>query len=288
MKANYETRIREVYPDFSITHCEVNQIGQNNDVLIVNRSLVFRFPKYIEGIRKLKTETKVLERVEGNLSLRVPFPLYQSVEHEEVGKVFTGYKMIEGEPLWPSIFKKNEGHSQKMASQLVGFLTELHSQSVEGLEIERKSINEIRTSIVDLYDRFREKLFPHMNEKAKMEVRLHFDSFLSNEDLLDFQPVLIHGDFGASNILWHPARHEVSGIIDFGETEVGDPAYDFAGLLSSYGERFVRDCLTIYPGGDQIVERMNFYRGTFALQEALHGVENDDRKAFENGMKGYR
>ncbi|MCR8851045.1 phosphotransferase [Rossellomorea sp. SC111] len=287
MVSTYENRIREVYPEFTITHSEMNEIGQNNDVLIVNGSLVFRFPKYIEGIRKLKKETRVLEGVEGNLSLQVPSPLYQSMDSEEVGKVFTGYKMIEGEPLWPAVFKDEE-HSQKIASQLVGFLTELHSHSVDEVEIEKKSIHEIRSSIVNLYDRCQEKLFPHMNEKAKVEVRKHFDSFLANEHLLDFQPVLIHGDFGASNILWNPARHEVSGIIDFGETEVGDPAYDFAGLLSSYGETFVRDCLTLYPGGDQIFERMSFYRGTFALQEALHGIEHGDREAFENGIRGYR
>ncbi|PFA69114.1 aminoglycoside phosphotransferase [Bacillus sp. AFS015802] len=284
----HEKRIREVYPEFEITSCEVNEIGQNNDVLIVNDSLVFRFPKYVEGIRKLKKETSVLESIKGNLSLPVPYPLYQSMEPEEVGKVFTGYRLIEGEPLWSGVFKDNEEHSLKIATQLVKFLTELHSRSVEDLEIEKKSIADIRSSIEDLYERFIEKLFPHMNEKAKLEVSRHFDSFLSQSELLDFEPVLTHGDFGASNILWDRERNEVAGIIDFGESEVGDPAYDFAGLLSSYGEHFVRSCLEMYPNGDRIFDRINFYRGTFALQEALHGIENDDPEAFENGMKGYR
>lgn len=284
----HEKRIREVYPEFEITSCEVNEIGQNNDVLIVNHSLVFRFPKYVEGIRKLKKETSVLESIKGNLSLPVPYPLYQSMKPEEVGKVFSGYRLIEGGPLWPGVFKENEEHSLKIATQLVNFLTELHSRPVEDLESEKKSIDDIRSSIEDLYERFIEKLFPHMNEKAKLEVSKHFDSFLSQSELLDFEPVLTHGDFGASNILWDRERNEVAGIIDFGESEVGDPAYDFAGLLSSYGEPFVRRCLEMYPNGDRIFDRMNFYRGTFALQEALHGVENDDPEAFENGMKGYR
>ncbi|MFC7782988.1 MULTISPECIES: phosphotransferase family protein [unclassified Rossellomorea] len=284
----HEKRIREVYPEFEITHSEVNEIGQNNDVLIVNHSIVFRFPKYMEGIRKLKKETGVLESIKGNLSLPVPYPLYQSMEPAEVGKVFTGYRLIEGDPLWPGVFKEYEEHSLKIASQLVKFLTELHSRPVEDLEVEKNSIDDIRSSIEDLYERFREKLFPHMNVKAKLEVSRHFDSFLSKNELLDFKPVLTHGDFGASNILWNRERNEVSGIIDFGESEVGDPAYDFAGLLSSYGEPFVRRCLEMYQNGDRIFARMNFYRGTFALQEALHGVENDDPEAFESGMKGYR
>ncbi|MEI2666934.1 phosphotransferase family protein [Rossellomorea sp. LJF3] len=288
MVSAYEKRIREVYPELTITHSEMNEIGQNNDVLMVNDSLVFRFPKYGEGIRKLKKETRVLEGIKGNIPLRVPYPIYQSLEPEEVGMVFTGYKLVKGNPLWPGVFIENKEHHEKIASQLVGFLTDLHSQSLESMNIEKKSIGEIRSSIEDLYDRFKEKLFPHMNERAKVEVSQHFNSFLSKNELLDFQPVLTHGDFGASNILWDPERHEISGIIDFGEAEVGDPAYDFAGLFSSYGEHFVRRCLEMYQNGDRIYDRMNFYRGTFALQEALHGIENDDPVAFENGVKGYR
>ncbi|OXS59638.1 phosphotransferase family protein [Rossellomorea vietnamensis] len=288
MVSSYEKRIRAVYPDLKITHSEMNEIGQNNDVIIINDSLVFRFPKYTEGIMKLKKETRVLEGIKGNIPLPVPYPIYQSLEPEKVGMVFTGYKLVEGSPLWPGVFIENEEHHEQIASRLVGFLTVLHSQSLESMNIEKKSIGEIRRSIEDLYDRFKEKLFPHMNERAKVKVSQHFDLFLSKNELLDFQPVLTHGDFGASNILWDPERHEVSGIIDFGEAEVGDPAYDFAGLLSSYGEYFVRRCLEIYPNGDRIFGRMNFYRGIFGLQEALHGIENDDPVAFENGMKGYR
>jgi aminoglycoside 2''-phosphotransferase len=288
MVSAYEKKIREVYPELTITHSKMNEIGQNNDVIMINDSLVFRFPKYTEGIKKLKKETSVLEGIKGNIPLPIPYPLYQSLEPEEVGMVFTGYKLVEGSPLWPGVFIENEEHHEQIASRLVGFLTALHSQSLESMNIEKKSIGEIRSSIEDLYDRFKEKLFPHMNERAKVEVSHHFDSFLSKNELLDFQPALTHGDFGASNILWDPERHEVSGIIDFGEAEVGDPAYDFAGLLSSYGEHFVRRCLEKYPNGDRIFDRMNFYRGTFALQEALHGIENDDPVAFENGMKGYR
>ena len=61
MVSSYEKRIRAVYPDLKITHSEMNEIGQNNDVIIINDSLVFRFPKYTEGIMKLKKETRVLE-----------------------------------------------------------------------------------------------------------------------------------------------------------------------------------------------------------------------------------
>ncbi|MGF3104006.1 phosphotransferase family protein [Rossellomorea sp. DUT-2] len=283
----HEERIREMYPELNIDHSEVIDLGQNNDVLMVNDTLVFRFPKYVEGIKKLIKETEVLEQIKGKLSLSIPYPQYRSMELNEVGKVFTGYKRIEGTPLWPDMMK-NIHNEERIASQLVQFLTELHSQPVDRFEIEKKTAEDVRNTIADLYGEFKDKLFPYMNESSKSEINYNFERFLSNKELLLFNTVLTHGDFGASNILWDSKREEVTGIIDFGETEIGDPAYDFAGLLASYGQHFVKRCLRMYPDGDQIFERMIFYKSTFALQEALHGIENNDREAFESGMRGDR
>jgi aminoglycoside 2''-phosphotransferase len=36
-----------------------------------------------------------------------------------------------------------------------------------------------------------------------------------------------------------------------------------------------------------MLSRIRFYRGTFALLEALFGTENDDPAAFAAGMAGY-
>lgn len=290
VKTIYEEIIRELYPELEINQIEANDIGQNNDVLFVNNTLVFRFPKYIEGIKKLEKETEVLDHIKEKVSLPIPYPQYRSFEPSKVGKVFTGYQLIQGTPLWPSDMKKidNEEHIQKIASQLVQFLTELHAKPIDNIGVEKQGIVDIRKSIEELYDKFQEELFPYMNGEAQSEVSQNFEIFLSNEELMNFNPVLIHGDFGSSNILWDSKRGEISGIIDFGETEIGDPAYDFAGLLSSYGKPFIKRCLSLYPEGGKVLERINFYKSTFALQEALHGIENNDKQAFENGIKTYR
>jgi aminoglycoside 2''-phosphotransferase len=36
-----------------------------------------------------------------------------------------------------------------------------------------------------------------------------------------------------------------------------------------------------------LLERAHFYRGSFALQEALHGFLNNDKEAFTSGMEEY-
>ncbi|MGB3261952.1 hypothetical protein [Paenisporosarcina sp.] len=66
---SYIERIQQVYSDLVVNQCEHNENGQNNDVLMVNESLVFRFPKYEKGIEQLSQETAILEAIHNRLKL---------------------------------------------------------------------------------------------------------------------------------------------------------------------------------------------------------------------------
>jgi aminoglycoside 2''-phosphotransferase len=283
----YIERIKQVYPSLTIKGFQLNEIGQNNDVLIVNGTMVFRFPKYKKGIESLNKETVILEAIKNKVSLPIPNPIYQSFDKWEAGKAFVGYELIQGSPLWKGSFASinNEEVVNRLASQLVTFLIEIHSISKKTLPLEETNPHD---EMVNLFQRIQNKLYPFMREESQRQISYSFETILSSKTCLNLNTTLVHGDFGATNILWNPTTYTISGIIDFGGSAIGDPAYDFAGILSSYGEDFFNMCLNLYPNGTEIAERVRFYRSTFALQEALHGVENDDVEAFENGIKAYR
>lgn len=290
MFTSYVDRIKQVYPRMVIDDIQLNEVGQNNDVLIVNKSIVFLFPKYLEGMERLRDETLILEHVNKQITLPIPVPIYQSFDLFEARKVFTGYALIPGTSLWRRDFAKitDEVQLEKIASQLVSFLTELHAISKDQVKqiIPQQNFN-LRTEFTNLHKKTQVKLFPFMRDDARRDVSRLFENFFTQINDFKLKPTLIHGDFGASNILWDPSKQEITGIIDFGGSELGDPAYDFAGILASYGETFFNKCIALYPNGEEIAERTYFYKGTFALQEALYGVENGDKNAFENGMKDY-
>jgi aminoglycoside 2''-phosphotransferase len=44
---------------------------------------------------------------------------------------------------------------------------------------------------------------------------------------------------------------------------------------------------TTYPEIESMLECARFYKGTFALQEALHGATTGDWQSFESGMAEY-
>ena len=55
----------------------------------------------------------------------------------------------------------------------------------------------------------------------------------------------------------------------------------------SYGEPFFARYGKAYPNIEFMLDRAHFYRGTYALSEALYGIKHDDREAFASGIAAY-
>jgi aminoglycoside 2''-phosphotransferase len=280
--------IHHCYPHLAIESARLNQEGQYNDVLIVNEEWVFRFAKFADGIAELRRETAILNAIQDHVPLAIPKPVYQNLETETVGEAFTGYRMLPGQPLWHSDFLVTQDPAARArnAQQFAAFWRALHSIPVKEVIPVDLPVADQPESWQDLYQRFRQLLYPHMRIDAQQEVTAHFERYFANPHLCHFEPVLRHGDFGGGNLLYDPATLTITGVIDFSMTTLGDPAIDFSGLFY-LGEEFCRNCYSVYPELEGMLERVRFYCGTFALQEALYGAETGDREAFARGIEGY-
>jgi aminoglycoside 2''-phosphotransferase len=283
--------IKKRFPeqDWSKATCEYHGTGQYNDILIINHEYIFRFPKVAESLTHLKGETCLLGRIQKFLPLEIPDPLFENLEGALIGEAFMGYRQIAGEPLWRQTLEalNNELVLDALATQLARFLKALHSIPFDDLHCEMPRMDTCAETI-DIYTRIQKKLFPYMRVEAQRWTAHHFETYIEVETNFEYVPVLKHGDFGPSNILFFDQKQVISGIIDFGGAGIGDPAYDFAGLLSGYGEDFLQRCKNAYPEIETMLDRIYFYQGTFALLEALFGIENNDQQAFEDGIGMYR
>jgi len=287
----YIQAIIDTYPDFNVETVHLNQGGQFNDILLVNGEIIFRFPKTAREAAKLETETALLRSLQSHVTLPIPNPIYQSRDIAAIGQVFMGYRLLVGEPFWPRTLDiiTNKEQLQHLATQLSTFLHQLHTTPAEALHVKLPGFQGCE-EWQGLYNRFRDKLFPFMQPDACTLITRQFEDFLSDERNCNYTPTLIHGDFGPSNILYDARINSISGIIDFSSVACGDPAVDFAALIGpvSYGELFLDYFSAVYPGIETILSRARFYAGTFALQEALYGLEDGDQAAFERGITKYR
>lgn len=279
--------IRKHVPGLALRTIERIESGQNNEVWLVDAAFIFRFPKYGEGVRQLRREAELLGRIAGRLPLAVPRPDYGVLEPAGAGRAFMGYRRIEGLPLEGERLHRliDAASLRGIAVQLTGFLKALHATNLAGgwLELEAGSFDPYR-EWEELYERLRHELYRYMNPKARDRTDRHFADFFAARGHSRIEAALIHGDFGGSNILFDPSENRVTGVIDFGSAQIGDPATDYAALSASYGDEFLRIAAELNPDILGMRDRILFYKGTFALQEALFGLEHGDDGAFKSGL----
>ncbi len=285
----YLRSIAFAYPDLPIISARFNEAGQNNVVLALNEEFIFRFPRYPLNLKELEIELAILTGIQQRVSLPIPNPLFLRLDAPAGGEAFMGYRLIPGEHLWRETLAaiQDEQVLNRLADQLAGFLKELHNIPVREAIACELPHGDTLDEWTDIYTRMQAQCFPYMRPDARVEVSQHFERYLSDQSHFSYQPVLKHSDFGAGNILFDATAQTITGIIDFGSAMLGDPAYDFAGLLSRYGEAFLHRLERAYPALASYWERIHFYRGTFALLEALFGLEQGDEEAFKDGIADY-
>lgn len=266
--------------------------------MIINKEWVFRFPRYRAGVARLADEARLLEALRGLLPLAVPDPVHQSFDPPVPGLAFIGYPYLPGEPLSPEWLAgvRDEFTLDELATQLAGFLRALHHLPLTSLPPALPGrppgdvIADSRGEWEKMYTQAREKLFFAMRPDARRQVTAHFEAYLDDPSLHDFTPCLRHGDFGGTNILWDPERGLVNAVIDFAFCAPGDPAYDLASVWT-LGEDFFQRLAPRYELAETLrtglLARARFYRGTFALSEALDGLRDNDPEAYQHGMENF-
>ena len=285
---SYLQLIRARHPELATDRARLlSQAGQFNTVLCLDDRWIFRFPKSPRAAAELARELELLPRLRGRLPLPIPEPAF-AAEHADGRLQFMGYAMIPGQPLLRDRYRRlsaDAGIVDGIARDLAGFLKALHAIDPAAIDIEpdaEDSRQFWRRAWIDV----RQQLFPHMRPAAREQVRQRFESGLNDDHLWRIEPCLIHGDFGTGNILVDGNR--VSGIIDFSFCRPGDPAQDLGALLSSYGERFIERFLAHYPALTSCLPRARFYLGNYALLQALYGLRDGDKAAFDDGIAAYR
>lgn len=276
--------ILAAYPEFPITQVELFSEGQNLEIFRINEEWIFRFPKYERGIDELKREVEFLKDVRNKLSVSVPDPIYTSLKTN----AFVGYRMLKGKPLKKEVFDSIENKND-LVKELAIFMRSLHG--VDKLDSMLGSAENEYEIWHNLFLRMKEKVFVHMSEKARQSVSANFASFLHEIRNSEFKRTVIHGDFGPTNLLYDAINQSLSGVIDFGSVTIGDPALDLAAAFCGpfgLGTEWLAKVTYEYPEAAAFVERASFYASTFALQEALFGIENDDAQAFERGISSYQ
>ena len=127
-KSHYLKLITEHFPELAeSTRSAANTVrlirhGWDNDVLILDNRLIFRFPKDANASARFKTEIKFLQLLRGTVSLLVPDYAYLP---EDLS--FGGYPIIPGVAARRTLLRNlGRARRDRIARDLGQFLSSLH------------------------------------------------------------------------------------------------------------------------------------------------------------------
>jgi aminoglycoside 2''-phosphotransferase len=271
--APYLDRIRAWQPDLPIHTARLNRDGLINDVVIIDESLVVRFPKDDYGRRAMVQEGRVLDLARRHVAVRLP-------QFDHRGEDFVAYHFLPGEPLLHHVLLSQSAATQeRLIGQLALFFRQLHAiprdvadQHGIGASLAQRS----REGWLEFYATVEQDLFPLLMPDARVWARQHFAPVIDGSLSLDYEPALMHGDLAAYHILYDPAAGEIAGVLDFGTAGLGDPAVDYAIVIAEFGESILRRMAAYNPDIPAALDRARFVAGTLELQWLLGGLRSND------------
>jgi aminoglycoside 2''-phosphotransferase len=269
---------RTCFPQIANPRVRFHYHGTYN-VYIVEETYLFRFPSTIlpleEQHRLIRREASLLQRLREHLDFEIPIPEFIDAETDTP---YMGYQMIPGVSLSRHYDSTTAEQQRFLGLQVGRFLSQLHSIDGGDLGLGEEGSHDPRenqTEYQKIYAQVQDTVFPQLSNSEKEWTHLLFHEFLDHEENFEFEPVLIHGDFDTSNILVDPATYTVTGIIDFEESRVYDPAADF--IFLSEGADFLTSLLHAYTGkiDSRLGERVIFRLGRQPFIYILWGSEHE-------------
>jgi aminoglycoside phosphotransferase (APT) family kinase protein len=270
-------RVAALFPELAGRSIVALAGGWDFHVFEVDGEWIVRLANRAEVAGWLATEIVLLPELAPALPVAVPrFELVRGTEG-------VAYRKLPGDPFMPA------NATPAVARDLGVFLRALHTFPVSralALGAEDRSGPRLRAHFRDFrWPSFREHVLPLLADVEREEVerraRVYLDASAS------FRPALVHRDLGPEHVL--VADDRVTGVIDWTDSLVGDPASDFAWLLHGVGDDFAHEVLDAYGDVDAaFLERARFFHVLGPFYEVHYGRFSNQPQLVESGLAGIR
>jgi aminoglycoside 2''-phosphotransferase len=258
--------IKQSFPQIKVNTVVPATSGRDNYVLEINGDLIFRFPRRPDVEAQLLREIYFLPELETALSTPIPHFEYAWFGDENYSHPFVGYPKLLGLPIDDETITLQQ--RTDLISPLTIFINDLSSFPVE-LASQRglRGGTTIwwRELYCKRYQQIQEFVFPLLEASTRVKAVQFWEDFLTNDTYFTFRPTLLHGDLWCHHILCDPISSTLTGVFDWGDILIGDPARDFIGFFARYGRDYTRDIIenSIAESDTTFWQRLEFYHRYF-------------------------
>ncbi|MBO9128409.1 aminoglycoside phosphotransferase family protein [Bacillus sp. 165] len=268
-----------------------DESGWDNFAVIINNEWLFRFPRKEEYAQKIPREQQLYHWLRPRLQTsKVSIPEYHILYEDSGVPLCSYYKIIHGERLTSALLHSLPLYKQeKLAKQLALYLAALHSCNI--LEARQWGFQYEQTVRYwkTMYQKLTTHAFSHLTRVEQDKVTAIFEMFLLQMGQSTLPKAMLHADLTHTHILFNNDSSSLTGIIDMGDGQIGDPAFDFAGLYWDYGDSFTRTVFSYYKENaftdDTFYNRVaSFYSFSPILHDILFGAEEKKKAIFEKNI----
>jgi aminoglycoside phosphotransferase (APT) family kinase protein len=216
------------FPDLLPVHLELLGEGWDNSVYRVNERFAFRFPRRKLAVSLLSNEMRAMPLIAPHVPLPVPEPTHVGSPAGDYPYPFAGYRFLPGETACRRCWT-DDGRA-RTAPVIARFLAALHSIPIDQ-ETRGWAPGDVlhRTDLTFRAAQLKERLrsLDWLVPMRDLPDLLALVDRLAETPPWSGPPVWVHGDLYARHLLVDE-QGDVSGIIDWGDVHVGDPALDLS------------------------------------------------------------
>lgn len=259
---------------------QIGRIGAGLDHLAyeVNGELIVRFQTVPEPAR-VAAEAGLLGAVAGVSPVPVPVPVFTDPQ-----RGCLAYRKLAGVPLLDLPRQRWSAHARSIAGTLGGLLAALHAIPVDRLaglvDLDDYPLAEWRREAADSY----RTVAGHVPAAHRRPI----EAFLSAPPPEDrFTPAFSHNDLGIEHVLVDPETWSVTGVIDWSDAAIVDPAYDFGLLQRDLGPAAVDAALRGYQAGTDLPalrRRAGCYARCTVFEDLAYGIESGRHAYVEKSL----
>lgn len=284
--APYRAALRALFPALGADQVAFLDEGWGSRVFLVDDAWIFRFPKHEGAARKVAAEAAVLRWLAPRLPVAVPEVRWLHPGGGAWPDPFLGYPCIPGVPL-PA------PGTDSQADQLGAALGVLHSLDPGEVPPEGLTCPDLATHRARhrwLRGRAVEAAPRYLSDELVAASDSWWERLFASLEADGVTGSLLHFDLWPSHVLADPDADQVTGILDWEDLGVGDPAVDLAALWLSHPEAFVARVAEAagYPWTAGFRERVEFLADLCAWFELVHGDEIGDQGLAAKGAATIR
>lgn len=244
--------LHEQFPELrAIAPLRLLDHGWRSSAVATAGGAVFRIGRNAAATAGYRKELRLLPFLRRKLPVPVPQPNWHAEPCQRFRFGAIGYPMLPGAPLRPEWL--TPAHEARIAADLGAFLAALHridaAQAAAAGAPASSSGRAFAALATEMLPALRSVLTP----REYAVVVDWWGALLADGTMHAYAPTLRHGDLWYGNVLIDERAGRVSGVLDWEEAAIGDPAQDFATQFH-LGDRFAALVIDEYRAAGGIVD----------------------------------